>query len=174
MDMKRIAIGVLMLGLLALQPAAAATDGTRVEWGNAPDFSMLSFEGDELKLSDLAGKPVVLNFWAEWCPPCIAEMPLLEQAYKDYGEDVQFLTINLEQGRMDPAGFMESHGYTIPGALAANQVGKDYGIRSIPATYFISSKGDVLGVKNGVFTDEELPYVLDSLLEFEDSLMVTE
>lgn len=148
----------------------AASDG----WGNAPDFSLTTFEGDEVVLSELGGRPLLLNFWAEWCPPCVAELPMLQEAYEQYGEDVQFLTVNLEKGRMDPGAFLEQRGISIPGGLADNEVGLQYGISGIPATFFISSEGNVLGMKTGAFVDGELPYVLDAMLAYEDSLLVTE
>lgn len=177
--MKHIYMGLLALltCMLALAPAAAAPADTSAAdpvWGNAPDFSMTSFEGEELKLSDFAGKPIILNFWAEWCPPCVAELPLLQAAYEQYGSEVQFMTVALERGRNDPAGFMAQRELQLPGALAADEVAGQYGIGGIPATFFISSRGDVLGMKTGPFVEEELPYVLDAMLEFEDSLLVTD
>ncbi|MEZ5337577.1 MAG: TlpA disulfide reductase family protein [bacterium] len=170
-----------MLALMLITPAAAAENTelsmppTDMHWGNAPDFALQTFAGEELLLSKFAaGRPVVLNFWAEWCPPCVAEMPLLQEAWQDYGEDVQFLTLNLEKGRMDPQAFLEQRGIALPGGLAENEVGMQYGISGIPATFFISSEGNVLGMKTGAFVDGELPYILDAMLDYEHSLQVTD
>ena len=169
-----------LLCLLAVMPASAAEHveavmPADVHWGNAPDFTLQTFDGEELLLSEFAaGRPVVLNFCAECCPPCVAEMPLLQAAWQDYGEDVQFLTLNLEKGRMDPQAFMEQRGIALPGALAENEVGMQYGISGIPATFFISSEGNVLGMKTGAFVEDELPYILDAMLDYEHRLQVTD
>jgi thiol-disulfide isomerase/thioredoxin len=163
-----------ILGVLPLSSSAHATEETdTAAWGNAPDFSMTTFAGEELQLSDYAGQPMLLNFWAEWCPPCVAELPLLEQAWEDYGAEVAFMTINLEKGRMDPAAFLAERDLQIPGSLAANEVAAQYGISGIPATFFISSEGNVLGVKTGPFTEGELPHILDAFLAYEKSLTET-
>ncbi len=172
----RLILSAVLIGMLSMSAAGAAADVASADagWGNAPDFTMTTFEGKEVHLSDYAGKPLILNFWAEWCPPCVAEMPLLEEAWLEYGADVQFMTVNLEKGRMDPATFLEQRGITIPGALADNEVGQQYGISGIPATFFISSEGNVLGMKTGAFMEDELPYALDVLLDYEHQLMVTD
>ena len=67
----------------------------------ALDFTMLNSEGEEVSLYDYVGKPIVLNFWASWCPPCKAEMPDFEAAYQKYGDDVVFLMVNLTDGRRE-------------------------------------------------------------------------
>lgn len=176
--MKFAGLGLmLVLAMLGtMPPAAMAEDASAAPtplWGDAPDFSMTTFDGEVLHLSDYAGQPMLLNFWAEWCPPCVAELPLLEQAWEDYGEEVAFMTVNLEKGRNDPAAFLAERDLQIPGSLAANEVAAQYGISGIPATFFISSEGNVLGMKTGPFAEGELPYILDAFLAYEDSLMET-
>ena len=174
---KGILAGLLLLGLLFGQIAPSQAQDADVAatagWGDAPDFSLTTFAGEEQQLSDYAGRPIVLNFWAEWCPPCVAELPLLEQAFEDYGEDVQFLTVNLEKGRMDPAAFMQQRELELPGALAANDVALQYGISGIPATFFITSEGNVLGMKRGAFAEGELPSIMEQFLAYEDRLQET-
>ena len=67
----------------------------------APDFTVLDASGNEVHLSDFVGKPVVLNFWASWCPPCKSEMPDFEAVYQACGNDVQFLMVNLTDGNQE-------------------------------------------------------------------------
>ena len=64
----------------------------------APDFVVYDKDGNKVGLSDYLGKPVVLNFWASWCGPCASEMPDFEEAYKERGDKIQFLMINLTDG----------------------------------------------------------------------------
>ncbi|GAA0306417.1 peroxiredoxin [Gracilibacillus halotolerans] len=109
----------------------------------APDFELQTPEGDMVKLSDYRGKPVILNFWATWCPPCIEEMPDLEQFYQE--NDVTVVGVNLtsrEMGMQQIIDFKEEHDITFPILLDnANQVSKLYRIVPIPTTYFIDDKG---------------------------------
>ena len=65
------------------------------ELTKAFDFTVYDEEGNAVKLSDFEGKPVVLNFWASWCGPCKSEMPDFEEAYGEYGEEIQFLMVNI-------------------------------------------------------------------------------
>ena len=71
--------------------SAAVTE----EVETAPDFTMTDADGSEVSLSDFLGKPIVINFWATWCSPCKSELPTFDAAYATYGEDVQFIMLNL-------------------------------------------------------------------------------
>ena len=84
----------------------------------APDFTVYDADGNEVKLSDFFGRPIVVNFWATWCSPCKREMPSFERMYEKYGEDVVFLMVNLTDGYQDTvkkaSDFVEKNGYTFP------------------------------------------------------------
>ena len=62
----------------------------------APDFTVEDTDGNKYKLSDFRGKPVIVNFWASWCGPCKMEMPDFEELYKQYGEEINFLMVNMK------------------------------------------------------------------------------
>lgn len=125
-----------------------ATTKAPVYNGSAPNFTVYNDNGIAVKLSDYAGKAVVLNFWASWCPPCKEEMPDFQTMYNKYGQSVVFLMVNLTDGSRETKTkakqFISNNGYTFPiffdtSSSAANA----YGISSIPQTFFITKTGDI-------------------------------
>ena len=126
-----------------------------------PDFTVLDGEGKEVRLSDFFGKPIVLNFWASWCPPCKAELPDFEDAYKKYDGEVVFLMVNLTDNQMETVevakDFIKTHGYTFPVYYDVNyQAATVYGIRSIPQTYFINAEGEAVASATGMISAAQL------------------
>lgn len=111
----------------------------------APDFTITLFDGSTLKLSDLRGKVVFLNFWASWCPPCREEARDLEAAWQRLkGSDVVFLGIDIQDTEKDALQFLKEFGVTYPnGRDAAGKVSIDYGVWGIPETYFIDPDGRI-------------------------------
>jgi peroxiredoxin len=107
----------------------------------APDFELKTLTGETVKLSNLKGKKVMLNFWATWCPPCKAEMPAMEQFSKQMDKDVVILAVNIDP-QLDVKGFVEENKITFPIPLDVDdKVNGIYQVLSIPTTYFIDSKG---------------------------------
>lgn len=84
----------------------------------APDFPVLDADGNTVRLSDMFGKPVVINFWATWCPPCKRELPDFDRLCREYGDRVVFMMVNLTDGRRDTVDgtkkFVSEKGYTFP------------------------------------------------------------
>ncbi|WP_160723452.1 peroxiredoxin family protein [Bacillus sp. USDA818B3_A] len=120
--------------------ASTATEGLSIG-ASAPDFTLKTLTGDTVKLSDLRGKKVMLNFWATWCPPCKEEMPAMEQFSKQVGNDTVILAVNIDP-QLDVQGFVDKNKITFPILLdAEDKVNEAYQILSIPTTYFINSKG---------------------------------
>ena len=127
----------------------------------APDFTVTDMDGNEVKLSDFFGKPIVLNFWASWCGPCQYEMPDFEKAYQEYGEDVQFLMVNLTDGYSETVNsaknFLEGTGYTFPVYFdTLSDAAKTYQVYSIPCTYFLDSNGAVVTRTIGMISADAL------------------
>jgi len=111
----------------------------------APPFTLPLMDGGEMKLEDLRGKVVFLNFWASWCPPCRAEARLLEASWRRHrGEDVVFLGINM-QDREEPArAFLREFDITYANGIdAGNRIAIGYGIWGIPETFFIDRNGRI-------------------------------
>lgn len=132
----------------------------------APDFTFLNADGEEVRLADLTGTPVLLNFWATWCPPCREEMPHFEKAYSEYGETVQFLMMNETDGVRDTVDsakkFREENGYTFPVCFDTKGEGaRAYSVLSIPMTVFINAEGQLVYQHIGALTEEELFSMLE-------------
>ncbi|MBE6632639.1 MAG: TlpA family protein disulfide reductase [Ruminococcaceae bacterium] len=115
----------------------------------AKDFTVLDVEGNKVSLNQKIGKPIVLNFWASWCPPCKAEMPDFEKAYKQYGSDVEFMMINSTDGKRETVEtakqFIESKGYSFPIYFDTEfEASFAYETYSLPTTYFIDRNGNIV------------------------------
>ncbi|MGQ9903614.1 MAG: TlpA family protein disulfide reductase [Anaerolineae bacterium] len=126
-------------------PAPAARVGAL-----APDFSLSTLkDGQSVRLSDLRGRPVVVNFWATWCPPCRVEMPALQQAQLNM-PDVVVLGVNQQESADIVSRFMRDQGLDFLIALdVAGEVSRIYRVRALPTTYFIDSSGVIRDIVYG-------------------------
>lgn len=150
------------------QTSSEETDSDENAAETAPDFTMTNASSEEVKLSDFFDKPVVLNFWASWCGPCKSEMPHFEDAYQKYGEDINFVIVNLTDGARETveaaSDFIEEQGYTFPLYFDTNTEGAvTYGTYSIPVTYFIGADGVPVAQANGALDAETLQKGLDMI-----------
>ncbi|MBJ8051112.1 redoxin domain-containing protein [Bacillus cereus] len=129
---------------------------------NAPDFELIKLDGTNVKLSDLKGKKVILNFWATWCGPCQQEMPDMESFYKEHKENVEILAINYTPsekggGEEKVSNFAKEKGITFPILLDKNiDVTTAYKVITIPTSYFIDTKGVIQDKFIGPMTQKEM------------------
>ena len=133
----------------------------------APDFTLPTITDTEITLSQLQGKPVLLNFWHIGCQPCIIEMPYLNAASGDYSDKITMLTINANDSRESIQKFFaNTEQYFIVAMDLDKQAGSTYGVRFSPTTFFIDSNGIVRYYRLGAFPDEKnLRDSIDKLLE---------
>lgn len=116
-----------------------------VEGNLAPDFTLPTLEGDKLTLSEYRGQKIILNMWASWCPPCIAEMPDMQEFYTNHQTDgIEILAINMtesEKNIENVSKFIEDFSLTFPIVLdEKSQVADLYQVTTIPTTYILDSK----------------------------------
>ena len=139
----------------------------------APAFTTAAYNGAPISLDRFRGHPIVLNFWASWCPPCRAEMPALEAAYRKYaGRGVIVIGIDGATDTWEASrSFLAARGVTYPvGRDDRGQVAQSYHVAALPTTIFIKADGRVAGVAlTGGFTGQdgakELTKQIEALLK---------
>lgn len=137
----------------------------------AKDFTVYNKDGEEVKLSDYTGlKPVVVNFWASWCPPCKAEMPYFQNASDQYGEDVEILMVNLTDGMREKIEnadqFMESEGYQMKVVYDTGMsAAATYRVSGIPRSLFVNIDGELVYDHVGMITQESLDTNIEKMIK---------
>ena len=127
------------------------------EIGNlAPDFQLDNLNGQPVSLNDFRGKPVLINFWATWCPPCRSEMPFIQDTFTDkkwIDEGLVVLAIDIGESPSTVREFVKNYGLTFPVLLdSTRDVSLEYYIRGIPTTFFIDREGIIQDIRIGPFS----------------------
>jgi thiol-disulfide isomerase/thioredoxin len=160
---RSIAIGlasllVVFAGLFWLTRANSGTEDSP-----APDITLDYFDGDSQQLDDLVGRPVVLNFWASWCPACVAEMPAFGEVHRKLGDQVEFIGVNMQEVDMDAA--LELVDQTrVEYRLVHDRDGaiyRQFGGVAMPTTVFISADGEVARVHAGTIFEADLEALIE-------------
>ena len=176
--MKKMILGVIitaMVGwtvydlLFSGQEAAQETEIAEAETAQpeaaglavgdlAPDFELMTMDGQTVRLSDYRGQRVFVNFWATWCPPCRAEMPDMQQLYEEQDVPVEILAVNLtasEKSEEDIAAFVEDFGLSFPILMDTNsETANTYKVKAVPASYMIDTTGRIAFVAPGALNKE--------------------
>ncbi|HEY3700940.1 MAG TPA: TlpA disulfide reductase family protein [Acidimicrobiales bacterium] len=159
---RALAFGLIVV--LALIGAILTSDRA-AQPGAAPGFSVarLGQAGSTISLSDFRGRPVVMNFFASWCPPCRDELPILSAAQRRVGANVAFVGIDVSDSTPAALDLVRSSGVTYPLGVDPNYKVTDslYHLRGLPSTVFIDAKGNI----NGTVLGQLSPKVLDDRLK---------
>jgi cytochrome c biogenesis protein CcmG/thiol:disulfide interchange protein DsbE len=154
-----------LLALLAwgLNKAQA---GPRAQ-GPAPDFTLDTFDGESITLSNLTGQVVVINFWASWCPPCRDEATYLESTWRDYRElGVVFIGVDYVDTEPEALAYIEEFDITYPnGPDIGTRISQLYRIQGVPETFYVAKDGTIREVKIGPLFPPELENNLEELLK---------
>ena len=133
---------------------------------NAPDYTLRTFDGDLYTLQDSRGQIILLNFWGNWCAPCHAEAPDLQDIYEEYADDgVLLLGVNYIDVAPDAIAFIEQYAITYPnGPDVAEKIAQTYNLQSTPQTYVIGRDGRLTHIFIGQVNYEMLAEAIESLL----------
>jgi cytochrome c biogenesis protein CcmG/thiol:disulfide interchange protein DsbE len=151
-----ISIWAGVLGLLALLGfgLVRAQQGPVAVGARAPEFTLTTFEGDEVHTSDLLGNVMVVNFWASWCKPCeqeALELELAYQMYKDQG--VEFLGVDYVDTETEALAYLDKFDITYPnGPDLGTYISQVYRMRGVPETYIVGPDGRIRAVQIGPYT----------------------
>ena len=125
----------------------------------APDFQLTSLDGKPLKLSDLRGRAVLLNFWATWCAPCKIEIPWFVDLQKQYGpQGLQVVGVAMDDASKDAiAKFAKEMGVDYPVVIGDDKVADEYGgVQALPTTFYIGRDGKIVGRVFGLIGHGEI------------------
>jgi len=133
----------------------------------APAFSLTLFDGSVLRLVELRGKVVFLNFWASWCPPCRAEARMLEASWRGYkGRGVVFLGVNIQDKEEAAREFLGEFDVTYPNGMdPGSKIAIDYGVWGLPETFIIDREGRITYKHVGALGAETVIAKLDEALQ---------
>ena len=156
---------VLAFGLANRSSATGRSGMTRIG-KPAPQFAMQLLDGGEFRLSDHEGRPLVINFWASWCPPCRQESPAFERQWRRYRDTgIQFVGVDIQDDVSDAEAYVREFGLTFPNGIDPDgRITIDYGVIGLPVTFFVGSSGIVEGRWVGATPEEKLEEWVNTLV----------
>ena len=130
-----------------------------------PDDQFTTFDGEQTSLADFIGEPLVVNFWASWCPPCIAEMPEFEQVHLERRDEVRFIGLNTQDDRELALQLVDVTGVTYDlGRDPDGTLFHAFEVIAMPSTYFVNSAGAIVHRHAGILNEAQLTDLIDTHL----------
>ncbi len=159
-----IQVFVSQIKMSILSPSVEDVD-SRIKLTNY-NWNLKGINTNDLKFVDAKEKVIIVNFWATWCPPCRAEMPSLQKLYDDYKDKIEFIFVTNENSDT-VTRFLEKNNYTLPSFNQYTNTPKEFNVSSIPATYIINKKGEIVVHEVGAadWNSKAIRVILDELLE---------
>jgi len=159
----RMPIQVFVQRIVSFSPSEK--DKTERETLNGYEWNLQRLNGEEINFSQSEGKVIIVNFWATWCPPCVAEMPSFQKLYDDYGGKVDFYFITSDESEKVKR-FLQKNEYTLPVFLQEQQAPKQLRSQALPTTYLISKTGEMVIAEEGAadWNSKKVRALLDYLL----------
>ena len=154
-------VGLLVIVAMGLRRAQQGTvqPGQKIENFSLPLYSGYELDGkNEIKLEDLRGKIVVLNFWASWCKPCEQEAAEMQRAWQEYGPTGKVVFLGADYVDTEPNArvYLKKFGITYAnGPDLATKISQYFRIKGVPETYFIDQEGVLRYIQVGPFTSED-------------------
>lgn len=157
-----------LIGVMGFSLWQGQIESVDLHGNTAPTFTLPlfdRFEEDQIRLADLEGQVVVLNFWASWCVECYKEARLLEEAWQDYRDQgVIFLGVDYLDTDKEGLAYMDQYGITYPsGPDIGSEIAEAYAITGVPETFFIDRAGNIAHVQIGPIEKPQLYALLDKL-----------
>ncbi|UCC63391.1 MAG: TlpA family protein disulfide reductase [Anaerolineae bacterium] len=158
---------VLLVALLALLAwGLRLRAASPVESGPAPGFTLTTFDGETIALSELRGQVVIVNFGASWCPPCRDEAPYLEATWRKYRDrGVVLIGVDYVDAEPNALAYLEEFDITYPnGPDVGQKISQAYHVKGVPETFYVDKQGQLRGLKIGPLSPPELDDVIETLL----------
>lgn len=157
-----IGVSVFVIGLALVALRGGDSSGAAI--GSTPDFSATTVTGENVQLSAYRGQVVMLNFWATWCPPCRAEMPAIDAAYRQYGpQGFTVLAVNNGETPERITPFGRALGLNIPLVLdTSTRIQRQFAIEAYPTSIFIGRDGAVYATHVGIVTPDQLTQYIET------------
>ncbi|WP_225035709.1 TlpA family protein disulfide reductase [Winogradskyella sp. SM1960] len=114
------------------------------------NLKLMDFEGNIVSLEDLKGKVIFMNFWATWCPPCVAEMPSINKLHNEMGDDVAFVMLSFDKDFKKAKAFNKRKGYDFPTYKLASNLPEMFESTALPTTFVIDAKGNLALTHKGM------------------------
>lgn len=130
----------------------------------APDFELKDLDGQNVRLSNFQGKPVLINFWATWCGPCRFEMPVIQSRYEKYQDEFEILAVNFDEPAGEVQQFVDELEISFTILLdPGGKIQREYRVRGYPTTYLIDSEGLVRIQHIGFMNESQLDQYLSEI-----------